>query len=82
MTITTAPQIHYKPRNTTYRVLHHDVKIKQPDGVLSKVLVKLRLIPKPSSWKLGCVYICPNGNIYTRPYDMFDDRWEILSEIK
>ena len=76
MTITTASQLQsafqlqsatrltYKPRNTSYRVLHHDVRIKQPDG----------------SWKLGCVYECPKGNLYTRPYDMFDDRWEVIEK--
>lgn len=60
-TITTASLIHYKPRNTNYRVLHHNVKIKSSAGL----------------WELGCVYQDINeGSIYTRPYDMFDtDRW-------
>lgn len=64
MTITTTSHLLYKPRNTSYRVLHHDVKIKQNIG----------------SWKLGCVYICPEGNLYTRPYDMFDDRWDVIEK--
>jgi hypothetical protein len=70
MTITTAsqlqsaPHLHYKPRNTNYHVLHHNVRIKQPDG----------------SWADGCVYqdIATN-NIYTRPYSQFDlSKWELV----
>jgi len=56
----------YKPRNTEYRVLHHDIKIKQPNG----------------SWELGCLYVSRGLNfsaLYTRPYEMFDtEKWEIL----
>ena len=72
--ITTARVLHYKPRNTNYRVLHRNVKIKSSDG----------------SWELGCVYTKDfKGNsytsigdiqIYTRPYEMFDmDKWETIS---
>lgn len=56
----------YKPRNTQYRVLHHDIKIKQPDG----------------SWELGCMYtsrLTDDDSPYTRPYNMFNEsKWEIL----
>ncbi len=61
--LTTARILHYKPRDTHYRVLHHNVKIKSDN----------------SSWKLGCVYVSAfttDTQLYTRPYDMFDDRWE------
>ncbi|AGN51550.1 hypothetical protein VPLG_00111 [Vibrio phage eugene 12A10] len=62
--ITTSRVLHYKPRNTNYRMLHHNVKIKSSDG----------------SWELGCVYQDKDsGNIYTRPYSMFDiGNWEIV----
>ena len=62
--ITTARVLHYKPRNTDYRVLHHNVKIKSSDG----------------SWMFGCVYQdIDEGNIYTRPYSMFNlSKWKIL----
>ena len=64
--ITTARVLHYKPRNTEYRVLHHNVKIKSSDG----------------SWKLGCMYVVrlmDDRQLYTRPYSMFDmDNWEIV----
>lgn len=55
--------LHYKPRDSYYDVLHHCVKIKSCKG----------------SWELGCVYQDINeGSIYTRPYSMFDDRWEVI----
>ena len=64
--ITTARVLHYKPRNTEYRVLHHNVKIKSSDG----------------SWELGCMYtvrLMDDKQLYTRPYFMFDmDKWEIV----
>ena len=64
--ITKARVLLYKPRNTEYRVMHLDVKIKQPDG----------------SWKLGCMYtsrLTNDDSIYTRTYEMFDkEKWEIL----
>ncbi|CAM0036432.1 hypothetical protein VPHF94_0107 [Vibrio phage F94] len=63
---TTARVLHYKPRNTEYRVLHHNVKIKTSDG----------------SWELGCMYVVrlmEDKQLYTRPYSMFDmDNWQIV----
>ncbi|CAH9016925.1 conserved hypothetical protein [Vibrio phage 193E37-1] len=58
--------LHYKPRNTQYRVIHHDTKIKQPDG----------------SWELGCMYtsrLTDDDSLYTRPYSRFNENtWEIV----
>lgn len=64
--LTKASLFHYTPRNTDYRVLHHNVQIKAEDG----------------SWKLGCVYQgIDEGNVYSRPYEMFDmNKWKIISQ--
>ncbi|CAH9013268.1 conserved hypothetical protein [Vibrio phage 277E43-1] len=46
--------------------MHHDIKIKQPDG----------------SWELGCMYtsrLTDDDSLYTRPYSMFNEnKWGIL----
>lgn len=57
--------IRHIPRNTTYRVLHHDIDIKDGSGV----------------WLKGCVYEDTNtGKVYARPYTMFDEKsWVVLS---
>lgn len=56
----------YQPRNTQYRVMYHDVKIKAENG----------------AWELGCMYVSrltDDATLYTRPYKMFDtEKWEIL----
>ncbi len=63
--ITKARVMTYKPRNTVYRVIHHNVKIKASNG----------------SWELGCVYVeklIDNTQLYTRPYSMFEEgKWEV-----
>ena len=52
--------IHYTPRGTDYRVLEHDIKIK--DSV--------------EGWQLGCSYVGKDQQIYVRPYSMFGDtKW-------
>lgn len=56
----------YKPRNTQYRIVHHDVKIKAENG----------------AWELGCMYVSRLTDdviLYIRPYKMFGiEKWEIL----
>ena len=80
--------IHYKPRNTDYRILHHNVKIKRNISLFELALAKLHIIPTPPSWELGCVYLADSQlnkylaqedvQVYTRPYSMFDmTKWEI-----
>jgi len=49
--------IHYTPRGTDYRILNHNLKIKQQDG----------------TWGLGCSYIGKDQQVYVRPYSMFNE---------
>lgn len=55
----------YIPRNTTYKVSHHDIDIKDGSG----------------RWLKGCVYDDINtGKVYARPYTMFDEEsWVVIS---
>ena len=65
--ITTATNLHYLPRDTTYVVLHHNVMMKVRDtGVFN--------------WSMGCVYQDTSSQaIYSRPYEMFNmGKWIII----
>ncbi len=77
----TATKLYYFPRGTFYKVTQHDVMIKQNTGLLEKVLFKLKLISKPPSWEIGCVYTCTESNkTFVRPYNQFKtDNWTILT---
>lgn len=72
--------LHYKPRDTQYYVVHHDVQIKQIPRFLDTLVSKLKFIKQHPSWLVGCVYRCSrSGKLYTRPYEMFDmEKWTIL----
>lgn len=80
ITLNKARVLHYKPRNTHYYVVHHDVQIKQIPSFLDTLVSKLKFIKQQPSWITGCVYRCSrSGKLYTRPYEMFDEsNWEIL----
>ncbi len=75
--IKTATKLFYHPRGTFYKVTQHGVMIKQNIGLLEKVLSKLKLIPEPPSWELGCIYTCVASNkTFARPYNQFKtDNW-------
>ena len=56
--------IHYIPRGTDYRILDHNLKIKQQDG----------------TWELGCSYIGKDQQVYVRPYSKFNETKFVFAE--
>lgn len=66
--IETATKIKYLPRNTTYRIMNHNVYIKTENGWKDGCLY---CEDRKSYDK--------NVKLYTRPYTWFDkNKWEIL----
>lgn len=60
-----ATHVIYKPENTKYRILCHDIMIKDQFG----------------GWSVGCSYIGKDQQMYVRPYSMFSgNSWEVLDE--
>lgn len=57
-----AKRIHYIPRNTTYRVLKHNISIKTESGWVNGCLYQDE----------------SSGKSYCRPYHLFDDRWTVV----